>query len=486
MEHMISIHNGEREQDTDDHKTDHKTTLEVDPKQSILVFGGDVCDKGGNDLYVIRQLLSLKRRYGNRVHFIMGNRDINKMRILQELGINSSSSSSSSGSSSGSSDTSSQEKMPPHGGINWFRGTGLQGDPQLIHKYYTSTSAQENDDKGNDDEILVKSDLAKILVSDVPAERLKWILRKTMGSPDAFEFRRNELKEEKEFVIRYTLTDDRYSSASANNHNHNHVSDEEVVESYRNSCHPIHGVMGEYLSEGRLCLMIGGAMFVHGSLPITPEAVAQYESANANANASNSNECERTDVDIDVDVDAIDAKNKFWDWFLNYATPFAKNEMPTSTSEWADGLNAFAKRQGDAWKRNITLSETETETISETETSATSSLDERSNMKKGFWSTSGGYQKGDNESDLAVEFGSLCQYGMGWLPDRSRNPTCVYNSWMQDGMPRYLKAEENASYKAIIDDFFDISGLDVIVTGHQPGELLYLYIYIHMNIRRAL
>jgi len=31
----------------------------------------------------------------------------------------------------------------------------------------------------NDEE---KIDLANILVSDVPAERLKWILRKTMGS----------------------------------------------------------------------------------------------------------------------------------------------------------------------------------------------------------------------------------------------------------------------------------------------------------------
>ena len=415
MEHMI--HKGEHDDDV--HKSNHNVnsaTLEVDPKQSILVFGGDVCDKGGNDLYVIRQLLSLKKRYGNRVHFIMGNRDINKMRILQELGITSSSSS--------------QEKLPPHGGINWFRGTGLQGDPELIHKYYTS--AQEDD--LNDEE---KMNLANILVSDVPAERLKWILRKTMGSPDAFEFRRNELKEEQEFVARYKGKN--LDNGSAINY---HVSDEEVVESYRNSCHPTHGVMGEYLSEGRLCLIIGGAMFMHGSLPITPEALSQYE------NASN----ERTD---------IDANKRFWAWFLDYATPFARNEMPASTSEWANGLNAFAKRQDDAWKRNITFSETST------------SLAERNNAKKEFWSTGGGYQKGDNESDLAVEFGSLCQYGMGWLPDRSKNPTVVYNSWMQDGMPRYLRDEENASYKAIIDDFFEISGLDVIVTGHQPGECMH-------------
>lgn len=88
----------------------------------------------------------------------------------------------------------------------------------------------------------------------------------------------------------------------------NHVSDEEVVESYRNSCHPIHGVMGEYLSEGRLCIIIGGAMFMHGSLSITPEALSQYE------NVSN----ERTD---------IDAKKRFWAWFLDNATLYARNKI---------------------------------------------------------------------------------------------------------------------------------------------------------------
>jgi hypothetical protein len=73
----------------------------------------------------------------------------------------------------------------------------------------------------------------------------------------------------------------------------NHVSDEEVVESSRNPCHPIHGVMGAYLSERRMCLVIGGAKFMHGSLPIIPEAQSQYEYV------SN----ERTD---------IDARKRFW------------------------------------------------------------------------------------------------------------------------------------------------------------------------------
>jgi hypothetical protein len=50
-----------------------------------FVFGGDVVDRGYGDLRVLADLIGLKRNYFDRVHFIMGNRDINKMRIPVEL-----------------------------------------------------------------------------------------------------------------------------------------------------------------------------------------------------------------------------------------------------------------------------------------------------------------------------------------------------------------------------------------------------------------
>lgn len=59
------------------------------------------------------------------------------------------------------------DKLPYHKGSWWLAGTGRIGDPM--------------------------SDESS--VPDEAGERLKWILKYSMGSPDAFEYRRSELAE---------------------------------------------------------------------------------------------------------------------------------------------------------------------------------------------------------------------------------------------------------------------------------------------------
>lgn len=156
---------------------------------------GDIWDKGGADLYVLRQLLSLRRRAGpDRVHFLMGNRDINKMRIVDECGVGNI--------------RDQDEALPLHEGVYWRAG--------LEHSIPPDESA---------------------------AERVKWMLGKTMGSVDAFELRRNELERERAAVADGTAV----SSARRTGMPSTGVSvtDAEVAQSYIRSCDPANGIMGQ-------------------------------------------------------------------------------------------------------------------------------------------------------------------------------------------------------------------------------------------------
>jgi hypothetical protein len=50
-----------------------------------FVHGGDCADKGPGTIRFVTTLLALKFKYGDRVVLLLGNRDINKMRLSSEL-----------------------------------------------------------------------------------------------------------------------------------------------------------------------------------------------------------------------------------------------------------------------------------------------------------------------------------------------------------------------------------------------------------------
>ena len=358
----------------------------------------------------------------------MGNRDINKIRILQEIGM-----AAVDDENKISHENDSCENIPLHGGIVWFKGTGLQGDPDLIRKCNDKImQSKECHSTSKDDNIFVPNSAG---------ERLKWILRKTMGSPNAFEWRRRELQQEKDF---YAFTKGIQNEAETV------VTDEEVVDSYRKSCHP-NGEMGNYIKRANLSLKLGGAMFMHGSLPLTPDLLSMFRDTNKNSPEIK-----------------MEGESSFWDEFYEYALPFACEEksgmdLPSvrNAQEWSDALNEFGRHQYDVWYRNIT------------------SVEEGDISSLGLWSTTGGYQ---NTSNGANEIGSLCQYGMGVLPSGEQNPSIVYQSWMQDGYPKFfLDQESRGAYQEIVKEFFDINNLDVIVSGHQPVGDLPFPIQINAN-----
>ncbi len=51
-----------------------------------FVFGGDAVDRGAHARRLVGLLLRAKQRYGDRVVLLAGNRDINKLRLVTELG----------------------------------------------------------------------------------------------------------------------------------------------------------------------------------------------------------------------------------------------------------------------------------------------------------------------------------------------------------------------------------------------------------------
>ena len=122
-----------------------------------FVFGGDSVDKSSGDLRFLRSLLALRQRDPDRVHLVLGNRDINKMRLLAEL--------------DGSRDN--WLAASEHPGVYWRAGGGPEGGPSTPATYLAALTGSR--------------------ALDTVANRLRYMLADNMGSPRAFEFRRQEL-----------------------------------------------------------------------------------------------------------------------------------------------------------------------------------------------------------------------------------------------------------------------------------------------------
>ena len=207
-----------------------------DGKEPHFVFGGDLFDHGPGDLRLAEALVKFKCRYPDRVHLIAGNRDLNKLRLLSEL------------------DSNVLELPATHPGIFY---------PYWQQAKYTTTLSQFLDQHGksqgnasgnaskygpldfvpkswrNGPGMQPNSDEANPSFVD----RLRWILRHTMGAANAFENRRHELE-----IIQG-----------------GHISDADVFKSFRDSVAQ-GGVVRDYLEQTQLMLILGDTMFLHGAL----------------------------------------------------------------------------------------------------------------------------------------------------------------------------------------------------------------------------
>eukprot|EP00924_Labyrinthula_sp_SR-Ha-C_P000268 snap_masked-scaffold_25-processed-gene-2.35-mRNA-1 protein AED:0.41 eAED:0.41 QI:0/0/0/0.5/1/1/2/0/516 len=175
----------------------------------FFVYGGDVFDKGPNDIQVCTTLIKLKEQYPDRVVLIIGNRDANKLRIFSEAKF----------------DEKEKEKIQQKSAPEKESGQTFQGeDPE-----------------------------EELLKVHTEINKLKWLLQHTLGSPGAFEFRREELQ----------------------NKTGGPVLDNVVLQSYIDSVDPKilsnsqseisqRAFVLKYLKLGQIGVQINDALFVHG------------------------------------------------------------------------------------------------------------------------------------------------------------------------------------------------------------------------------
>eukprot|EP01090_Pellita_catalonica_P004420 TRINITY_DN14249_c0_g1_i1.p1 TRINITY_DN14249_c0_g1~~TRINITY_DN14249_c0_g1_i1.p1 ORF type:complete len:570 (+),score=109.32 TRINITY_DN14249_c0_g1_i1:45-1754(+) len=192
-----------------------------------FIFGGDVFDKGPGDLRLGAQLVSLKERYPKRVHLIMGNRDLNKLRYAAELH---------------SSDIA--RKIDEIPAPFWVK----QRDRVSLRKYLTQLSTTTTSSPSS------SLDLEKF---NTRTNRLKWMLIHTLGCPKTFEFRRQELqllaeqaaisKGEKKDVKEIQITDDDVT--------------QNMIDSVLNKT----GIVRRYLELSVPAVIVGDTLFVHGA-----------------------------------------------------------------------------------------------------------------------------------------------------------------------------------------------------------------------------
>ena len=323
----------------------------VDLKENCgFIFGGDVCDRGIGDITIINDMISLKERYPDRVSFILGNRDINKLRLPVEL-------------------SKVHRNQPPK--VYWI---------------------PEDSDLKN-----VKHSIG---------DRMKWMLVNTMGSPDAFEYRRTELKNS---GMAYT--------------------DDDVGKSFVDLVNPSpEGKLTRYLRYANIAKVVGNILIIHGAVldynigwipPYAPEG----ESSIINANEPKS--CK-------------------------------------SLNEWVEEINKFASTELNSFIKNtddyVKNVEEEMNSIppSNNEIEGVAELPYRAN-----WAAVGGFLHPQPGS-------SLLQYGMGWLPDKTQNPSVIYATYGTDS--------KDANHPSIkVAEWLKESNVRTVFVGHQPrGDCPYI------------
>eukprot|EP00667_Euglena_gracilis_P008279 EG_transcript_8385 len=242
----------------------HTCRLDFAAEGTYFVMGGDAFDHGAGDLRIAAELVDFKQRHPDRVFLILGNRDANKLKLTSEC-------------------DEAEIRRP----LDSIPGPYWDANTPTLQQWLAqqATAAQQ-----------------PVEALNTAVSRLQYYLSMTMGSPGAFEYRRQELA-----VLRDT-------SPEA-------ITDDDVFRSYMESLRWPDGVVCKYVSYTQPALILGNSLFVHGA--VNPLALGFVPPASGSTDG----------------VDACIAGDHF------YGQPLAV---------WADALNQRWRAAFADWARRPT------------------------------------------------------------------------------------------------------------------------------------
>ena len=385
-----------------------------------FVYGGDVCDRGSGDLRLLYDLNNLYDDYPRRVHFILGNRDVNKMRIPVEL-----------------------------------------------HPSYLSSP-------GDVYWIPRKSDC-----NQSAAQRLQWTLANTMGSPLAFEYRRTELK-----ILKAAGSYESIMSSAAKSSaslaslalekkesaididKDTGISDNDIVQSYIDQIDTVDSPMSKYLLRGVIAVHFGDVLFCHGGLNennfgwlhptyqgtvsssasssviVASKTVTTSKTGGGSAGSGRSNRDHRNVSYSGISTNTAGSRDRDED-----VTTKLVLRQGTSGGEICDNFKQWIQESNKRAKDEVI------DFLSRKQ-SFLDSLNDKSTHQC-HWASIGSY---DHEQP-----GSRLGYlGMAVIagPDKQTNPSIIYSSFIEGGMPIDIATSVTERMK--------IAGIKRLIVGHQP------------------
>ncbi|OEU12018.1 hypothetical protein FRACYDRAFT_147895, partial [Fragilariopsis cylindrus CCMP1102] len=300
---------------------DTKTLILALKEEAYFVYGGDAVDKGPGDIRLVHALVALKRRYPHRVYLLVGNRDLNKLRFVAEL---------------------SQEDLtrplpdipPPH----WDPTA-----PSLL-EYLTHKQQQQGDNSN------INNTNIDIQTLNTRTNRLQYMLTHTLGCPQTFEFRREELG----ILLNNDEDEDEDDDEDGTN---NFIDDETVVDSFLEEIQ-IGGSLYEYLSLADVAIVIGTTLFCHGAVDrhtmgFVPKLDTKFENPTSKPKAGRSfiSSTSRSNGDSDAVSEWTEALNEYLKIGLNDYNQ-RPNWNANRTSRGGEALLALQNRAA-MWGRSI-------------------------------------------------------------------------------------------------------------------------------------